>query len=59
MILNIITLVISLWDIHHDDHELLEGYDEALYYQNSDGWIQYDTLTDFIAEHDGSFARDQ
>ncbi|CAN5959665.1 unnamed protein product [Sphagnum jensenii] len=59
MIANTITSIISMWNIHKTAAEPPDGYDAQLYYINADWWVEFDTVTDCIAEHGGSFSRDR
>lgn len=59
MIANTITSIISMWNIHKTATEPPDGYDAQLYYINADWWVEFDTVTNCIAEHGGSFSRDR
>jgi hypothetical protein len=59
MIANTITSIISMWNIHKIAAEPPDSYDAQLYYINADWWVEFDTVTDCIAEHGGSFSRDR
>jgi hypothetical protein len=59
MIANTITSIISMWNIHKTVAEPPDGYDAQLYDINADWWVEFDTVTDCIAEHGGSFSRDR
>ncbi|CAK9858539.1 unnamed protein product [Sphagnum jensenii] len=59
MIANTITSIISMWNIHKIVAEPPDGYDAQLYYINVDWWVEFDMVTDCIAEHGGSFSRDR